>query len=418
MVLALVALLVTAVMAVGCGEETTATTAGMTGETAAPSTNTTASAAKTIKIGLIGDESGVMSFYWLPELDNIKAFRDIVNEKGGIIIQGQQYLIELVTADTKFTPEGSVSAANKLIFEDKVNFCIGGMNFENAAAGPLFEENKIIRIQWYTEGGPEEVNDNTPYTFVGVNSSPAQYTISLPTWKELFPETKTAALLWPDQKGAIEWVIPDVVVPLAEQNGYEVVNKDDPVLYATDMSDFTPIAQRLMRLNADLIITGGQPTQHAAILNLMREAGDDVGMIASPPPGPYLEALGENATKILCVEWPRRTDDAPPLYTEMLDRFEARNGPITAGTMIGMSCSTNLGCLLAMIEKADSLDPDKIVETWMSTDSIADTIQGEVLVCGDKTWGQHRALSGAYGYDLLMDGQLAETSWTATFAIP
>jgi branched-chain amino acid transport system substrate-binding protein len=421
------ALAVVALLALGCGEETATTTSGGT-DTTAPATDTTAPAtdttaatsgeAKTIKIGTLGDQSGAVSYYYLPELNSIELCVDYINEMGGITVKGEKYQLELVSADTKFSAEGAVSAANKLIYDDKVQFVLGGLGMENTAVGPLFEENKIIRIQWYTEGGSEEVSADTKYTFVGANCAVAQYSVSIPTYLEKFPDTKKVALCFADSPGTVAWLIPKVLEPMLEGFGLEVVNKGDPILFPNEMTDALPIAQKVARLDPDLVVTSGTPNLVAQIMDGAHQSGSDAGWIGQPPGGVYPEVMGEEATKILIVQWPNTvTPDAPPIFEELMARLEAKSGPITPTTVITFSSGTNLMVLKAIIEKADSLDPDDIVATWLATDSVLETPQGEAYLSGDTTWGPNKAISAGYGYQLIMDGETTE-GWTKPYVIP
>lgn len=48
-----------------------------------------------------------------------------INSKGGITIKGEKYNIKVLHEDTQMSPDGTLAAANKLIFSDKVKFILG-----------------------------------------------------------------------------------------------------------------------------------------------------------------------------------------------------------------------------------------------------------------------------------------------------
>jgi ABC-type branched-subunit amino acid transport system substrate-binding protein len=71
--------------------------------------------AKTLKIGLVTSVTGPLAPGLKSMYDAAKPTQDLMNQKGGITVNGQQYLIEIVVEDDKSSPPDAVAAANKLI---------------------------------------------------------------------------------------------------------------------------------------------------------------------------------------------------------------------------------------------------------------------------------------------------------------
>ena len=58
-------------------------------------------------------------------LDGVNAAAEWINDKGGLTVNGEKYLVKPVAEDIKMSPDGTTAAANKLVFEDKVSYIIG-----------------------------------------------------------------------------------------------------------------------------------------------------------------------------------------------------------------------------------------------------------------------------------------------------
>ena len=78
----------------------------------------------------------------------MKAAAAWINDKGGINIKGDKYLIKIIAEDSKGSADGMIAAATKLIFDDKVKFIIGGVSIPpfRAAISKLTEDNKVLTM--------------------------------------------------------------------------------------------------------------------------------------------------------------------------------------------------------------------------------------------------------------------------------
>jgi branched-chain amino acid transport system substrate-binding protein len=86
-------------------------------------------AANTIKIGVIGPMQYVQGeHHWF----GATMARDEINKAGGITVNGEQYQIELIKADSNeiLSPTDAASAMDRLITVDKAQFIVGGFRTE------------------------------------------------------------------------------------------------------------------------------------------------------------------------------------------------------------------------------------------------------------------------------------------------
>ena len=107
-------------------------------------------AAKTLKIGAIYSLTGLGSEIEPILRNGSELCRVWINEKGGITIKGEKYLIDLIVEDQKGVVDGAVAAATKLVERDKVKFIIGQIVPDVIiAAASVTEPAKVLRsLAW------------------------------------------------------------------------------------------------------------------------------------------------------------------------------------------------------------------------------------------------------------------------------
>ena len=114
--------------------------------------NSLAQSEKVIKIGVINPLTGPAAPWGIGTQCAMERFKVLFNGKwGGITVKGQKYKVDFVYADDKYTVAGGRSAAEKLIYTDKVDFLVGSFGAEPISAwAPLATKEKILAVV----GGP------------------------------------------------------------------------------------------------------------------------------------------------------------------------------------------------------------------------------------------------------------------------
>src|SRR3546814_12438745 len=70
-----------------------------------------------------------------------------VNKSGGLEVAGKKYKVEVVAYDDKYQANEAVTVANRLVFEDKVQYIIGPVGSAPVLAiQPITAKNKVIVI--------------------------------------------------------------------------------------------------------------------------------------------------------------------------------------------------------------------------------------------------------------------------------
>jgi len=371
---------------------------------------------KTLRIGMLLSVTGFFTVREVPDMNQTKFAADMINEQGGITVKGQKYRVELIVEDCKSAMDGVTAAANRLVYDKKVKFIIGPTAFFAAAAGPVCDPNKVLRVITWCVNTPGEVDGSTPYAFLGGNGSVLTSTAATKYLKKAYPNVKKVAIVTPDD-GAVPYVIPIAKKLLAAQ-GISVVGEVIP--YPVIMQDYSPIVAKLNAIKeADAIFMQNGLVPHmGAIVKGLREAGNYKPYAASLPAriGQVMTIAGEEAMKdIFTIAYTPNDPNMPPVAKEIINRTVAEFG---AGYQLEMSGPNCLWILKGVIEAAQSLDPTVVKEKWESMDQI-ETIFGTAKICGDKTFGiKHHVVASPQPIQILKDGVEYCAGWVDLGVIP
>jgi branched-chain amino acid transport system substrate-binding protein len=334
---------------------------------------------------------------------------DWINEKGGIRIKGQQYLIKLVTEDHKSTAEGAAAAATKLVHEDKVKFIIGGiMPFTNIAINSVTEPAGVLRASVYNCAIPAEYGPRTPYTFITFNSTIEGVITAVTYLTEAYPEVKKIAVLTPDD-GAIPHITPRVM-QITKERGISL--QGDLIGFAMDTVDFTPIVKKAMARNPDAIgIINAWPSWTGGILKTARQSGYTKPIFAtnSQQNEDALKVAGKEAsTNFFQHSITPGNPDNPPLMEELVRRSEAKYGHrLILYISYGFD---NLWILAQAIEAAQSLEPAVVKDKWEKMDNMK-TCFGTGHLGGLKTYGINHSVCHPMPIGGLVNGEAKHLKW-------
>ncbi len=432
--LALILLMGLALTACGQAASTTSTVApASTTATSAPAASTESTAAstasgetttlvaasgpaQTLKIGLVNDLTGFLSTWMLLENKMVQLQAQVINDNGGITVQGQKYNIEMVTEDSASTTDGAAAATNKLVFDDKVKFVIGGLAFENAAIGPITEQNKVLHVIFDATPDPAVVGPKEPYTFVGTGSTVEHMVGMANALKKEFPAAKNVLIVTQDD-GSQVVTVPFMVKTLTGL-GLTAANSGKAVVFGMQMEDFTPVANQINSAKPDAVIFINAMQQAVTgVTKGLRALGNNAPVVCQAFPADingFISAIGTSgATNVLTLSTLRDDPSSPAA-------FKALEAKVPAGQPISFNQSADLQFLLQAIQKADSLDVDAVKAAWESMGS-TDGMLGKTTVAGTQTFGiAGHALSASVQYTKIMDGKVAtvDNDWITYDPIP
>ena len=343
-------------------------------------------AVETLKVGMITSVTGPLSPAFKTMADAAKPTTDLINQRGGITVNGKKYHIEVVTEDDQSSPPGAISAANKLL-QMEIKFVISPIfPPNNYAISQICEEAKVIRVcpsQLDPNQFPPEQRYNFDANLTIYNCAPVYDYL-----KRTYPQVKKVAFLSPDDPGPV--YARKNAAREAGERGIEVVLDE---VYKTNTEDFYPIVTKVLAKKPDAIdCIGGIPPWAAGIINSSREMGFKGPIFSGAPVGcPYLinhMLKPEFANDIFEGVPEVRSDKMVPLTKDLRVLVE-KAGFHFIFDSINVLCA--IMPMLQGIEAAQSFETDKVVEA-MEKMANFDTPLGKADWAGKEINGSNHML--------------------------
>jgi branched-chain amino acid transport system substrate-binding protein len=336
------------------------------------------------------------------ELDAAKPTADLVNQRGGITVKGQKYLIEIVTGDDQSSPPGAIAAANKLM-QDGIKFIIAPMFMpSNMAIAPICEEAKILRV---TPNCAEPALFGSPnrYSF---NAEATIYNIPFvyDKLRKIYPKVKKVGILWPDDPGTKSMA--NMTVEEIKKRGLEIVFNE---AYKIPTEDFYPTLTKTLQTKPDAIECLFSIIPWAkGIINQSREMGFT---------GPITAVSSFGDTNILnsmidpkyayeiCHANPDVTSPKMLPIVKDLGKLVEKQAKEKFNFDHVLTLQA-LWVILQGIEKAQSLDTDKVVSLLETGESI-ETPYGKGRFAGKDLIGINRLMIRTIPFSrIVKDGKL------------
>ena len=362
--------------------------------------------AKTLKIGMITSVTGPLAPSFKGALDAAKPTQDLINQRGGITVDGQQYFIEIVTEDDKSSPPDAVAAANMLI-QDGIKFIIAPMFLAcNIAIAPVCEEAKVIRVVAMSSD-PAQFGADNPYSFDALQTA---YDIGpvYDYFQKNYPQAKKIAIIPVDDPGGI--VPQDLTVKEIEKRGLETVFNES---YPVTTTDFYPIVTKALAQKPDAIDCIFSIVPWAAgIINGSREMGftspifapcmfGDINILNSMVKPEYAYDIFHGSPDLLSDKMSSIVKELRPLVEQ------ATGAPMLLDNALVL---TALMPMLQGIEKAQSFDTDKVVAAMEGMKSV-DTPWGEGKWSGEDLGGiNHMMMLKDVPFSQIVNGKV-EAEW-------
>jgi ABC-type branched-subunit amino acid transport system substrate-binding protein len=314
----------------------------------------TAGLGRPIKVGVIADQTGPLSFMGVADANVAKLVIDDINAGGGLL--GRQ--IELHLEDSETTDNAAEACATKLVQEDQVDVIFGGIfsSTRQAIKGAAVVDGKTLYI--YPE--QYEGQECDPLIFC-TGPVPAQQVDPLIPWLMQRTGAKKFALpsadyIWPH-------VLNDKVRQVVTANGGEIVEED---YYPLDHTDYGETVDKIMSTGAEVVFNTIVPPGVVPFFEQLHEAGftkrgghlvctyfDETCLNLVPPE--QVEGLYS------CLDYYQDAED--PFSKELLDRYN-KLYPGSAMFTAGGACSgmyRGLRLWEAAVREAGSLDQDDVI---------------------------------------------------------
>lgn len=329
----------------------------------------TATAADTIKIGLLAPLTGFAAADGLSVKNSVDLAVESVNKSGGVL--GKQ--VELVTYDDRADAKEAVALARKLIQQDGVVAVVGGSySTPTRAVAPIFQDEEIPMVSAYAVHPDITKAGNFCFRngFLGTVEGKCAGYVSVEMLK-----AKRIALLTADN---------DFGRTLAEGfqdyikkhgDGAEIVIAET---YPFKEKDFKPYLAKIKETNPDLIFASGYYFQTGPIVNQAREMGMNMHIVgeegADSPK--FLEIAGKAAEGFVIVTNLNR-DDPRPEVQAFLKEYQNRYG--IQPDMVGASAYDAFMIIVDGIKRAGKTDGEAVRKAIAETkdyDGLTGVIKG------------------------------------------
>jgi branched-chain amino acid transport system substrate-binding protein len=348
-----------------------------------------AASAETLKIGMIMPLSGPAAPWGVNMQTVLEIVADEFNAKGGLKAGNKSYMIKIVPYDDKYQAEAAATAANRLIYEDKVKYIFGSVSSAAVLAmqGVTEKEKTLTFNCSYTR---RALSPDKPFSFRLVNT-PFEFSGPQAAWIAKNRNVKTVLIANPNDETGREQL--DGNRQGYEKAGIKILAGE---YYERGAPDMLPLVTRIMRYNPDLIETSGSaPGDVANIAKVARAqgykglmsklgGGGDTSLPAAPE---ALEGFIFNADL---------DADLGGGVARLLTEIRKRKPQIPLAGFVTNAYST-LMLLAKAMEDAKTVEDSQAVRDTLEKIKSFDGLEGKLSWTGKETYGiDHQLLCPMY----------------------
>jgi ABC-type branched-subunit amino acid transport system substrate-binding protein len=315
----------------------------------------TASTDRPIKVGVITDQTGALSFMGIANANVATMVIDDINAKGGLL--GRR--IDLCIEDSATTDSAAEAKATKLVREDQVDVIFGGIysSTRQAIKGPAVVEGRKLYV--YPEQYEGEESD--PLIFC-TGPVPAQQVEPLMPW--LMQRTGATRFYLPSADYIWPRKLNQKVREVVTANGGEIVGEE---YFPLDHTEYDETVDRITASGAEVVFNTIVPPGLTPFLEQLYDSGfakrgGDVVCtyfdenFLNLVPAEHVEGLYS------CLDFYQDLND--PFSKELIDQYEALF-PGGAKFTAGSACSgmyRGLRLWEAAVNEAGSLDQEDVIQ--------------------------------------------------------
>jgi branched-chain amino acid transport system substrate-binding protein len=299
-------------------------------------------------------------------------WKNYVNSHGGLKVGGKTYKVDIKYYDDESKNDSSAQLAERLIDQDHVNFLLGpygsGTSFTVAQ---MAERKKIPMVEG--NGAAEKIfNQGFKYTF-GVLSPARRYLEGvLEMAKAQKPSAKTVAIT--AASDAFSQEVAQGAATWAQQHGMTVVYNNKYPDTATDVSS---VISAVKQANADLVLNAGHVQDALLVQKGLKEqnvVAKGYGYTVGPDTPDFVNSLGADANDVFgAAQWSDavKYHGAPGFYRTAQEYAKAFEAAYHHRADYH-NAESSAACLAFQyaLEKAGSLDPDKVRDALASLDVV------------------------------------------------
>jgi branched-chain amino acid transport system substrate-binding protein len=223
---------------------------------------------KVLKIGQLGVMSGPAASWGLVNRYAAEVHAEMINEDGGVEIDGETYRVEIVSVDDRNDPRVAIAGIERLAYQEGVKYVIGpNVDETTQAILPALASAGVINISY---GWARELfSPPSENTILGMI---AAYQSAPVIYRYLQEEQGIETIAFVPRNDVSGLNSRDYGVQASEELGLRVVSSDST--YEPGTTDFFPVIGRVVRENPDLIVLSGvAPSDAPLLIRAARELG-------------------------------------------------------------------------------------------------------------------------------------------------
>ncbi len=325
-----------------------------------------------IRVGFAVPLTGVFGKDGALVKDAYLFWKETINERGGIEIQGKRYPLELLFYDDKSDPPTSAKLTEKLITEDKVDLLLGGFGSSQVIASSAVSEKFKVPMTSGAASTLKLFDRGFKYYFSLIGKAPEEVRGCVEILPALTPQPKTVAIIGANVPFSADAA--DGFKSYAAKVGVSVIHFE---LFPIALTDYNPLLSKVKAKKPDVLLVGSHSLVAIRVMRSLRETDfspQGVFFSYGPTVPDFIDSLGKDAEYVFAAsEWtpnlPYR-DEIMGSARDFCDRYRKRfgRGPdfveaaSVAGALVQQQALRELGLVPPLKDK----DRQRIMEFMYS----------------------------------------------------
>ncbi len=333
----------------------------------------------TLKIGVIMELTGDLARDGLVCKRGYDVWYKVIQQKGGIEIDGTLYKVEIVYYDTASDPGRAATAVEKAV-SDGADILLGPYSSSNTlGAIPVVNKYGIPMFA----GSPEShlvFEQKSPWVFqtlLTTKQSPLAFKGVLSKYRD---QIKTVAII--ASSDAFSQGLASAYRSIFNDLGIKIVLDET---FPVDITDLRPLISKIASLNPDVLAVAGHPTHHLLVVKASKELGFNPKMmfvhygIDSPE---FLNEVGNVAEGVLgLIQWTPSINWKDPVFGDVNNFLKIWNEtyPGVRPDYTAVSCAATASYVVALIKQL-GLKPHFDKTAWDKIKAAAETTTIETIL--------------------------------------
>ncbi len=322
---------------------------------------------------------------------------DTVNAKGGLTIGGKNYTLQLISYDSNNDQATEVAAINRLVFQDKVNYIIGFPMYIGADL-PITDPNKVILLG-STSDIATQMDPKWKYSACPAFINP-MLTLTIGWFMGKYPQYKTYMANFMDDANGHN----NFDIYARTMAAYNASANFTSVYVPASAVDMSAVGTMIAHNNPDVFIPTGGPGSENPVVKAAWDAGYRGKFFICHPTtyGTTVNVIPAAAMNgIISINGP--TEFNPPLTQTAKDFKDAYIAKFGKWDVSDASVSGSAFCLVAALQKADSIDVDKVNSVIQSGLKFSDAA-GDGMMISRGDFGNSRTVDSISAYYMVQYG--------------